>query len=118
MANIWLISPYNCPNNSRLNDDSAQEQELLNLHCVENAVLIVCSRILFFALHTGSAWPWRLHVFFDLPIFVAMLLGVLLHRTYHSKLKLFAAFPPSTLCAKEQIVTDVSTYNNVFWLQK
>ena len=113
VANIWLVSPFTSTNNSHINDDSAQERSLLYLHCVENAFLIVSSRIYFFALHTGSVWPWRLHVYFDLPIFLAMLLGVLLHWAYHSKVKLFAAFleetlPPSILIARERLLAKVS----------
>ena len=114
VANVWLTTPFTNPENSHLYDDSAQEASLLNLHCNENAFLIISSRVYFYAIHAGSAvWPWRIHVFFDLPIFLAMILGVLLHRVYHSKVKLYAvlqnqAHPPAVLTAKERAIVDVS----------
>ena len=98
VANIWLISPLTrTPNNSHLNDDSAEECSLLFLHRVQKVFLVVSCRIYLFALHTGSAqWPWRLHLYFD-PIFLAMLFGVMLHQAYHSKVKLDAPIWPNFL---------------------
>ena len=98
LANIWLVFPFTDPDANLVCDDYAQENTLLTLHFVENLLVIVASRLGFFYLQ-DTVWPWRLHLYCDLPILLSMLLALSFHRLYHSKLKLFASVPDTCLPA-------------------
>ena len=98
LANIWLALPFYDLNANTVCDDYVQESFLLRLHFVENLLVILASRLGFFYLH-DTVWPWRLHLYCDLPILLVMLLALALHQLYHSKLKLFASVPETSLPA-------------------
>jgi len=111
LANIWLVLPFTHPD-AAVGDEYAitQESSLLRLHFVENILVVVASRLGFFYLHEG-VWPWRLHLYCDLPIMLAMLLAFAFHRLYHSKLNLFASVPAtclpvSVISARQQLLME------------
>ena len=98
LANIWLVFPFYGPDANPVSDDYTENNTLLRLHFVENLLIVAASRLGFFYLQ-DSIWPWRLHLYCDVPIMLAMLLALAFQRLYHSKLKLFASVPATSLPA-------------------
>ena len=118
LANFWLVLPFSEPDVDHISDDFAQDNSLLKLHFLENIVVIVVSRVCFFFLQ-DSVWPWRLHLYCDTPIIVAMLLALGFNRLYCSKLSLFASvpatsIPPSVISARQRLLVEVRKWLSLF----
>ena len=66
------------------------------LFCSENVILLSGSKLVYYFVYI-SKWPWRIHIWFDLPILLAMFISLVLHHQYHTCIKLYANVPDTAL---------------------